>query len=115
MVCNHRGPICGVSLRFPNVAINFVTIFGYPELGLLLLEVPWFMKIATIQGLVLASHQLLAIPAARQQHLQPHLVIYYDDSDPSYIQNYGSKYALQHGYPHALPYSMQYPKATSSI
>ena len=66
----------------------------------------------TFHGLVLASHQLLAIPAT---HLYPNLVIYYDDGDSSYIHNYGSKYALQHGYPHALPYSMQYPKATSSL
>jgi len=62
---------------------------------------------------VLVSHQLLAIPAT--PHLYPNLVIYYDDGDSSYIHNYGSKYVLQHGYPHALPYSMQYPKATSSI
>jgi len=56
-----------------------------------------------IHGLVLASHQLLAIPA--NPHLYPNLVIYYDDGDSSYIHNYGSKYALQHGcgnYPLAL-------------
>jgi len=45
----------------------------------------------------------------RQQYFLPHLVIYYGNGDSSYIHNYGSKDALQHGYPHTLPYSTQYP------
>ena len=97
----------------------YLSVVGYGTITSVVTFVPSEILLflsPTIRGLLLASHQVLAIPATPwQQHLQPHLVIYYDNGDSSYIHNYGSKYALQHGYPHALPYSMQYPKATSSI
>ena len=127
-----------VGITVPTVFFFFLSLYAFPPKGALGYQAEctyciepetWVLCRAngampqrnihmygTIRGLLLASHQLLAIPATpRQQHLQPHLVVYHDDGDSSYIHNYGSEYALQHGYPHALPYLMQYPIATSSI
>jgi len=104
----HPAQSCMLALYCMNKVHVYSYIHTY-DLG----DVPlYWPRLYSVPLLNLSHHArpVLRTPIGQIPDMQlPSNTTYYEYGDSGYTHNYESKYALQHVYPHILPYSTQYP------